>query len=45
MNPMGYIFTAKVIASYMDYIIRHNMPAFRQAAFIGTPMYDPALDV
>lgn len=45
LNPMGYIFTAKVIASYMDYIIRHNMPAFRQAAFIGTPMYDPALDV
>ncbi len=44
MNPMGYVFTAKVISSYMDYIIRHNMPAFRQAAFIGTPMYDEHLD-
>lgn len=44
LNPMGYIFTAKVISSYMDYIIRHNMPAFRQVAFIGTPMYDVNLD-
>lgn len=44
MNPMGYIFTAKVICSYMDHIIRHNMPAFRQTAFIGTPMYDERLD-
>ena len=44
LNPMGYVFTAKVIASYMDYIIRHNMQAFRQAGFIGTPMYDTRLD-
>lgn len=44
LNPMGYIFTAKVISSYMDYIIRHNLPAFRQVAFIGTPMYDESLD-
>ena len=44
LNPMGYVFTAKVIASYMDYIIRHNMTAFRQVAFIGTPMYDTGLD-
>lgn len=44
LNPMGYVFTAKIISSYMDYIIRHNMQAFRQAAFIGTPMYDVNLD-
>ena len=44
MNPMGYVFTAKVISSYMDYIIRHNMPAFRQVGFIGTSMYDVNLD-
>ncbi len=44
MNPMGYLFTAKVISSYMDYIIRHNMSAFRQVGFIGTPMYDSDLD-
>lgn len=44
LNPMGYVFTAKVIASYMDYIIRHNMKAFKQVAFIGTPHYDETLD-
>lgn len=36
MNPMGYIFTAKIIASYIDYIIRHNYDDFRQVGFIGT---------
>lgn len=44
MNPMGYMFTAKIICSYMDYIIRHNMKAFKQAGFIGTAMYDKELD-
>lgn len=37
MNPCGYMLAAKVIASYIDYIIRHNMADFRQAGFIGTP--------
>ncbi len=37
MNPMGYLLTAKMIMSYMDYIIRHNMDAFRQVGLIGTP--------
>ena len=36
MNPAGYVFTARIIASYMDYIIRHNMDDFRQVCFIGT---------
>ena len=44
MNPMGYVFTAKVISSYMDYIIRHNMKDFKQVALIGTDMYDENLD-
>ena len=44
MNPMGYIFTAKIICSYIDYIIRHNMKAFKQTALIGTAMYDKELD-
>lgn len=35
MNPMGYLYTAKVVASYMDYIIRHNMEDFKQIQFIG----------
>lgn len=36
LNPMGYIFTAKMIASYIDFIVRHNYDDFRQVGFIGT---------
>ena len=36
MNPSGYLFTAKLIDSYIDYIIRHNPDEFRAAGFIGT---------
>ena len=36
MNPMGYIFTAKMMASYIDYIIRHNPDDFHTAGFINT---------
>lgn len=36
MNPCGYLLTAKMVASYIDYIIRHNMRDFREVAFIGT---------
>ena len=43
LNPMGYILTARMIESYIDYIIRHNPHAFRQAGFIGKPQFDPAL--
>lgn len=28
MNPQGYVLTAKMIMSYIDYIIRHNMKDF-----------------
>ncbi len=38
MNPMGYILTSKMTISYIDYIIRHNMRAFNQVQFIGTPL-------
>ena len=37
MNSAGYLFTAQVIASYIDYIIRHNMEDFSQIGFVGTP--------
>ena len=37
MNPCGYIFTAHLVGSYIDYIIRHNMKDFQQVGFIGTP--------
>ncbi len=40
LNPMGYVLTAKMIASYIDYIIRHNMGDFRQVGMIGTPQLD-----
>lgn len=41
MNAMGYVFTAKLVASYIDYIIRHNMDDFRQIGFVGTPYHNP----
>lgn len=36
MNPMGYLFTAKMIDSYIDYIIRHNPDDFKYVAFINS---------
>lgn len=35
LNPMGYLLTATVTVSYIDYIIRHNMEDFMQVPFIG----------
>lgn len=40
MNPMGYILTARMTESYIDYIIRHNIKDFKQVQFIGTPYYN-----
>ena len=39
MNPMGYILTAKMVASYIDYIIRHNVDDFKEVGFIGTDLH------
>ena len=36
MNPSGYILTAQLIDSYIDYIIRHNPDDFKNVGFIGT---------
>ena len=44
MNPAGYLFTARLFASYIDYIIRHNMADFAQIGLIGTPHYREELD-
>ncbi|MBQ2846878.1 MAG: SGNH/GDSL hydrolase family protein [Clostridia bacterium] len=38
MNPMGYVFTAHMVASYIDYIIRHNINDFKEVGFIGTDL-------
>ena len=40
MNPMGYILTAKMVMSYIDYIIRNNPKDFAEVGFIGTPWYN-----
>lgn len=40
MNPMGYILTAKMTMSYIDYIIRHNMEDFAQVGFIGKGVHN-----
>ncbi|MBR4017770.1 MAG: SGNH/GDSL hydrolase family protein [Oscillospiraceae bacterium] len=36
MNPIGYLFTANLIDSYIDYIIRTNPADFKNVGFIGT---------
>ena len=36
MNPMGYKLFAKIIMSYIDYVIRKNPEDFAQVGFIGT---------
>jgi len=37
MNAAGYVLTAQMITSYIDYIVRHNLEDFAQVGFIGTP--------
>ncbi len=37
LNSAGYYIVAKMIGSYIDYIVRHNMEKFNQSGFIGTP--------
>jgi len=34
LNPCGYLLTAQMVASYIDYIIRHNMEDFKEVGFI-----------
>jgi len=36
MSPSGYIMTAELIDSYIDYIVRHNYDDFRYVGLIGT---------
>ena len=39
LTPAGYIVTARMIESYIDYIIRKNPNDFKQVGFIGTDLY------
>lgn len=36
MSPSGYILTARMIDSYIDYIVRHNPDDFKTIGFVGT---------
>ena len=36
LNPMGYAFTSDMIATYIDFIIRHNPGDFKMLGFIGS---------
>lgn len=38
LNPMGYVLFAKIITSYIDWIIRQSPADFKQVAFIGTDL-------
>ncbi len=40
MNPAGYILTARIISSYIDWIIRHNMSSFTRVGYINTYLSD-----
>ena len=33
---MGYLLTARMVETYIDWIIRHNMKDFAQVGFWGT---------
>lgn len=40
LNAAGYLLTARMVESYIDYIIRHNMEDFKQIGFVGTPFFN-----
>ncbi len=40
LNAAGYMLTAKMTMSYIDYIIRNNMEDFSQVAFIGKDFHN-----
>ena len=43
LTPTGYYFMAKVIASYIDYIIRKDMPSFKYVGLMGFDFKNPLL--
>jgi len=44
MNAMGYVYTADMFISYIDYIIRHNMNDFKTLPFIGTDIVNVSVE-
>lgn len=39
MNASGYIFTAQLVDSYLDYIVRKNPEEFHMVPYIGTDLH------
>ena len=37
MNPCGYYLISRMVASYIDFVIRHHMEEFQEAAYVRTP--------
>lgn len=37
LTPCGYLLTARMVASYVDYLIRHNLEDFDEVGFMGSP--------
>ena len=42
LNPAGYLFTAEIVMTYIDYIIRNHPDDFTQVGFIGTGYHNCA---
>ncbi len=40
MDAVGYVLTAKMVASYIDYIIRHNLDDFKTIGYVNTDIKD-----
>ena len=40
LNPAGYLLTARMVESYIDFIIRSDYKNFAQVGFIGTGFYN-----
>ncbi len=40
LNPAGYLLTGKIVAAYIDYIIRHNLKDFEHVGFINKEFSD-----
>lgn len=39
LNVAGYRLTAKMVESYIDYLVRHHFEDFAQSGFIGSPYW------
>ncbi len=40
MNPAGYLLIARIVMTYIDWIIRNHPDDFTQVGFIGTPWHN-----